>query len=59
MSIISENVAKQFNISRAEQDAFSLSSHKKAADARRSKVFEREIVAVGGVTEDDGNTVCV
>ena len=57
--LISENVAKQFNISRAEQDAFSLSSHKKAADARRSKVFEREIVAVGGVTEDDGNTVYV
>ena len=57
--LISENVAKQFNISRAEQDAFSLSSHKKAADARRSKVFEREIVAVGGVIEDDGNTVYV
>jgi hypothetical protein len=22
-------------------------------------VFEREIVAVGGVSEDDGNTVCM
>ena len=56
-ALFSENVAKQFQISRQDQDAFSLTSHAKASTARREGFFEHEIVAVGGVREDDGTYV--
>jgi 3-oxoadipyl-CoA thiolase len=41
-----ENVARDFNISRADQDAFSLRSQQRAANAQRSGFFAEEIVAV-------------
>jgi len=41
-----ENVAEQFAIERAAQDSFAASSHAKAAAARDSGRFAREIVAV-------------
>ncbi len=66
MGITSENVAKRFEVSRAEQDAFAVSSHRKAAAAIAEGRFTDEIVPVetrvfkGGawknvtVTIDDG-----
>ncbi len=41
-----ENVARQFGISRADQDLFALRSQEKAARAQAAGVFEGEIVAV-------------
>ena len=46
MGITSENVAEQFEISRADQDAFALASHTKAIAAQESGRFEDEIVPV-------------
>ncbi|KAL0084897.1 Thiolase, N-terminal domain-containing protein [Phycomyces blakesleeanus] len=46
MGITSENVASDYGISRAEQDAFSAESHKKAAAAQAAGYFKEEIVAV-------------
>jgi acetyl-CoA acyltransferase len=52
MGITAENVAKKFNVSRAEQDAFALGSQKKASAAREAKKFEDEIVTVHGIRFD-------
>jgi acetyl-CoA acyltransferase len=41
-----ENVAQEFQISRADQDAFALRSQSRAANARKSGRFEKEIVPV-------------
>jgi len=46
MGITAENVAKKFEIARADQDAFAASSHQKAAAAKASGRFADEIVAV-------------
>ncbi|MEO0558378.1 MAG: acetyl-CoA C-acyltransferase [Bacteroidota bacterium] len=46
MGITAENVADQFNVSREDQDAFSVESHRRAADAINSGRFEAETVAV-------------
>jgi len=49
MGITAENVAAKFNVSRADQDAFALRSHQKAAAAREAKKFEDEVVTVRGI----------
>ncbi|MDI1480448.1 thiolase family protein [Polyangium sp. y55x31] len=49
MGITAENVAKRFNVARADQDAFALSSQKKASAAIEAGRFKDEIVAVNGV----------
>ncbi|CAN5173252.1 thiolase family protein [soil metagenome] len=49
MGITAENVASRFNISRQDQDAFALSSQKKASAAIEAKKFDAEIVPVKGV----------
>ncbi len=41
-----ENVAEQFKVSRADQDAFALRSQQRQARARQAGFFDREIVAV-------------
>jgi acetyl-CoA C-acetyltransferase len=41
-----ENVAADFGIGRADQDAFALASQRKAAHAQQAGVFEQEIVPV-------------
>ena len=41
-----ENVAEQFNISRADQDAFALKSQQKTATAQKSGFFQLEIIPV-------------
>ena len=46
MGITAENVAKQYSIDRAQQDAFALASQAKAAAAQDAGKFKEEIVAV-------------
>ncbi len=46
MGITSENVAKNYNISRADQDAFGVDSHIKASKAQKAGRFDEEIVPV-------------
>ena len=57
MGLTAENLAREYNISRVEQDAFALRSHKRAIAATESGVFAREIVPVplpnGGLMEID------
>ena len=46
MGLTAERVAKHYNISREDQDAFSLASHEKAIAAQAAGRFTDEIVAV-------------
>ncbi|HEX6818527.1 MAG TPA: thiolase family protein [Ktedonobacterales bacterium] len=46
MGNTAENLAKQYNVSRADQDAFALRSHQRALAAQDSGVFAKEIVPV-------------
>ena len=46
MGITSENVAKQYNISRDAQDTFAANSYAKAAEAQKLGKFREEIVPV-------------
>jgi acetyl-CoA acyltransferase len=46
MGITAENVANRFSIARADQDAFALKSHQKAAAAKAAGKFEEEVVTV-------------
>ena len=46
MGQTAENVAEQFHVSRADQDAFALRSQHRAASARAAGVFAEEIVPV-------------
>jgi acetyl-CoA acetyltransferase family protein len=46
MGLTAENLAKQYGVTRAEQDAFALRSHQKALAARDKGITEREIVPV-------------
>ncbi len=63
MGITAENIAAKWSISRAEQDAFALESHRRAAEAQRSGAFDTEIVPVtvpsrkGDVTIDTDESV--
>jgi acetyl-CoA acyltransferase len=57
MGITAENVAKRFNISRADQDAFAFRSQQKAKAALEKNVFKDEIVPVRTVSFKDGQRV--
>jgi len=46
MGITSENVAKQYNVSRDTQDTFAANSFAKAAAAQKAGKFKEEIVPV-------------
>lgn len=46
MGVTGENVAEKYGITREEQDAYALNSHRKAAEARREGRFVAEIVSV-------------
>ena len=46
MGVTAENVAKKFEISRAEQDAFALASQQKAEAAQKAGKFKDEIIAL-------------
>jgi acetyl-CoA acyltransferase len=54
MGITAENVATQFEIARADQDAFALASQQKAAKAIADGKFKDEIVPVRAVRYKDG-----
>jgi acetyl-CoA acyltransferase len=57
MGITAENVATRFSISRADQDAFALSSQLKASAAQKAGVFDAEIVTVKATRYEDGKRV--
>ena len=46
MGLTAEAVAKQFNVSREDQDAFALNSHLKAIDAIKNGRFKQDIVPI-------------
>ena len=46
MGITSENVASRYGVSRADQDAFAVESHRRAARAREQGLFKDEIIPV-------------
>jgi acetyl-CoA acyltransferase len=48
MGVTAENVASRYGISRAEQEAFAVESHRKAAAAQTAGKLEAEIVAIKG-----------
>ena len=57
MGITAENVARKYNISRKEQEAFAVQSHEKAAAAQNAGKLKEEIVPITtptGVVEKDG-----
>lgn len=46
MGVLSEDMAKEYKISRADQDAFAASSYQKALKAQQSGLFDEEIAPV-------------
>ncbi|SDZ55254.1 acetyl-CoA acyltransferase [Variovorax sp. YR266] len=58
MGETAENVAQRWNVSRADQDAFAVESHRKAAEARAQGRLAGEIVPVrlasGDIVDADG-----
>ncbi len=52
MGTTAENVARQYSISRTEQQEFAISSHKKAYDAQSKGNFNNEIVSIGNCSQD-------
>ncbi|MDG5494142.1 MULTISPECIES: thiolase family protein [Azospirillaceae] len=58
MGITAENLAKKFGFTRAQQEAFAVESHRKAAKAQAEGKFEAEIVPIttpsGKVISQDG-----
>ncbi|RXP63544.1 acetyl-CoA C-acyltransferase [Lutibacter sp. HS1-25] len=46
MGLTAEAVAKQFNVSREDQDEFSFKSHMKALEAQAQNKFEKDIVPI-------------
>jgi acetyl-CoA acyltransferase len=60
MGLTAENVSQKYNISREEQDEFSLKSHQKAAWAVNSGLFDPELVPIDvELTELDGGTKAI
>ena len=60
MGLTSENVAARYGVSRADQDAFAVESHRRAAVAREAGAFDAEIVPVTTrfqETDKQGNAV--
>jgi 3-oxoadipyl-CoA thiolase len=54
MGETAERVAQKYEVSREDQDAFALRSHKRAIAAQKSGRLGEEIVAVDGATQDEG-----
>ena len=54
MGDTAENLARDFNLTRQEQDAFALESHRRASEAQKRGVLAEEIVPVNRVREDAG-----
>lgn len=58
MGVTAENVAEKYNVSREDQDQFSVESHKKAAAAIESGKFKDEIIPLEG-SDQEGNKITV
>src|SRR6185369_3543099 len=56
MGETAENVAKKYGVSREDQDAFALESHKRAAKAQEESAFDDEILPVS-VAQPKGDPV--
>ncbi len=54
MGATAENVARRFEVGRAEQDAFAYESQRRAAEARSKGLFKDEIIPVKTEVFDDG-----
>lgn len=52
MGETAENVAKKWGVTRAEQEAFAVESHRRATKAQADGLLKDEIVAIGGVEAD-------
>jgi acetyl-CoA C-acetyltransferase len=50
-----ENVAQRYKITREAQDAYSVESQRRTAAAQEAGLFTEEIVALGGLSLDQGN----
>jgi 3-oxoadipyl-CoA thiolase len=48
-----ENVAERYGVTREEQDAFALESHRRWAAASEAGKFDEQVVAVGDVVRDE------
>jgi acetyl-CoA acyltransferase len=59
MGATAENVARKFNISRKDQDAFALVSQQKASSARQAGKFKDEIVPVTAGKESVSSDGCI
>ncbi len=57
MGETAERVAQKYEISREDQDAFALRSHQRAVAAQRSGRLAEEIVAIDGISQDEGPRV--
>lgn len=58
MGLTAENVAEKYNVSRKDQDKFSIESHKKVASAIQTGKFKDEIIALDGL-DKEGNKITV
>ena len=54
MGVAADNVAKTYRISREDQDAYALYSHKKTTLAQKEQRFRDEIVPLHGIQQDEG-----
>jgi acetyl-CoA acyltransferase len=54
MGLTAEQLQRRYGISREEQDAFALHSHRNALRAQQENRFEEEIVPVGEFRRDEG-----
>ena len=54
MGQTAENVAERYGVSRQDQDAFALESHRRAVASAEAGFFDRELVAVDDVEADEG-----
>ena len=59
MGVTAENVAKKYGIARAEQEAFAVESHRRAAAAQKAGRLADEIVAVGSGNEVVAEDGCI
>lgn len=55
MGLTAENVARRFHVSRDDQDAFSLRSHRRAAAAIAAERFREEVVPVPAVRWEEAD----
>ena len=54
MGETAERVAQKYEVSREDQDAFALRSHRRAVAAQRSGRLAEEIVPLDGISDDEG-----